>query len=164
MPRELASPWRLRWEGRRQLQLPKEKKVGQNFPSSRQINKLAACPVDGPRASVLPIFLPATREGAPKTDRCPANLSQSCQGTAGMVRAAGSRFSTKARARALGLPLPGQPPQGAALAPSIAGSQPASVKARFPCPCRIWLSDPPRNRVGKGSSHVIHFTHGGAPE
>lgn len=139
-------------------------KVGQNFPSSRQINKLAACPVEGPLTSALSNFLSATREGAPRTGRCPANLPKLPGGPADTVRAARSGFSTKARARALAFPflLVGCPRKQ--LTPLIAGSHSLSVKDRFPCPCRIWISHPPRNRVGKRSLHVIHSTHDGASE
>lgn len=63
LERELESPWRLRWEGRRQLQLPKKKKIGQNFPSSRQRSKPAACPAEGPRAPALPSFLAGDPRG-----------------------------------------------------------------------------------------------------
>lgn len=71
--KELESPWRPRWEGRPQLQL-QGKKIGQNFPGSRQGNKPAACPVAGPRASVVPNSLTATLERAPRAGRCPSNL------------------------------------------------------------------------------------------
>lgn len=164
MPSELASPWRLRWEGRRQLQLHTQKKVGQNFPSSRQINKLAACPVEGPRASALPNFLSATREGAPRTGRCPANLPKL---PGAPLTRLGPRVPDSAprpeherwRSPFLLVRCPRKQ-----LTPLIAGRHSLSVKDRFPCPCRIWASHPPRNRVGKRSLHVIHSTHGGASE
>lgn len=45
--KQLTSPWRPRWEGRRQLQL--QINVGQNFPSFKQRNKAAFSPEEGPR-------------------------------------------------------------------------------------------------------------------
>nr|KAF6379181.1 hypothetical protein mMyoMyo1_010001 [Myotis myotis] len=72
LERELESPWRLRWEGRRQLQLPKKKRLDKTFPApGKEVNQPRALRrVLGHRLFLA--SLPATLEGAPGTQPVPS--------------------------------------------------------------------------------------------
>lgn len=127
--RELESPWRLRWEGRRQLQLQnkkiKIKKDWTNFPSSRQSNKPAACP-----AWVLGHWLFPTSgrppSGSTWDPKVPSKPPPKLPRGAEMGRAPGSGFSTKARAQHR-LPPRLQPLPGHRLSSQVECAQPLSL-------------------------------------
>lgn len=73
LERELESPWRLRWEGRRQLQLPKKKKrLDKTFPApGKEVNQPRALRrVLGHRLFLA--SLPASLEGVPGTQPVPS--------------------------------------------------------------------------------------------
>lgn len=138
------------------------KNIGQNFPSFRRRNKPTRYSVEGPRVSALPKFLPATSKGASRTGRHPFKPPKLSRDHSD---GSGSRFRIQHQGQSISarFPPPSQLPLRILLAPVVT-ERSLSIKERFSCPCRIWISDYPRNCVGQRSLQIIHFTHGGASE